>query len=169
MDEVPSLFAGFPWLALYSYVSVFGRYLESVAEAQRDCPGDIMYSYRTRVGYTSAEPVRKSLAEGTPLFGLWRRADLSERWTRVPLTFGLAVEVPDTPWGRAYYYWAISELDQQGPVPEAGSEVLGVMLTSTSEFRAPGDARAESARCLRALLEIGKPPREHIVQLVDVQ
>ena len=46
------------------------------------------------------------------------------------------------------------------------TDSLGVMLTSMADFRAPGDARAEAARCLRALLETGKAPRDHVVQVL---
>ena len=112
--------------------------------------------------YTSAEPVRNSLADGCPAFGLLSREDLPERWRALPPTARLGVEVPDTPWGRTYYAWAVAELARA----PTDTDNLGVMLTSMADFRAPGDARAEAARCLRALLETGKPPRDHVVQVL---
>ena len=136
MDEVPSLLAGFPWLAMYSYV------------AHHD--------------YTSADPVRNSLADGCPAFGLLSREDLPEQWRALPPTARLGVEVPDTPWGRTYYAWAVAELARA----PTDTDSLGVLLTSMADFRAPGDARAEAARCLRVLLETGKLPRDHVVQVL---
>ena len=62
--------------------------------------------------------------------------------------------------GPVFYGWAVTELAQQEPDPD----VLGIMLTSMADFRAPGNARAETAVCLRSLLEAGKPPRDHVIQ-----
>ena len=122
----------------------------------------IMYSYLAHHGYVSAEPVRSSLVEGSPPFVLFSRGDLPERWRRVPASARLGVEVPDTAWGRTYHDWAIAEIARQN----LESEPLGILLTSMADFRAPGDARSEAARCLRALLETGKPPTDHVVQVL---
>ena len=70
--------------------------------------------------------------------------------------FYVAVELPDTPWGRCYYAWAVQQLQA---LPE-DSSALPVMVSSMHDFRGVGadQRRADAAECLRALLATGKPP-----------
>ena len=77
----------------------------------------------------------------------------------------LGIELPDTPWGRAYYGWAIGVLAEL-PVDDTR---VGVMLSSMANFREPQDSRLEAARCLRSLLEAGRPPLDHVVQVLRTE
>jgi hypothetical protein len=114
--------------------------------------------------------VRGSLAEGTPAFRLWTEAELPAEWRQAVARpgygshFFVAVELPDTPWGRCYYAWAIRELE--GLPSDSG--VLPVMVSSMFDFRGVGAAqrRTDAAECLRALAATGKPPA-HFVTVME--
>jgi len=52
-----------------------------------------------------ADEPEDRLAEGSPGFSLWKRSELPSEWRR-SCSAGqvcVAIELPDTPWGRAYY------------------------------------------------------------------
>ena len=75
------------------------------------------------------------------------------------------MEVPDTLWGRIYYAWAVAELART----PTDTDKLEIMLTDKADFRAPGNARVEAARCLCALVETGKPPIDHVIQVLGIE
>jgi hypothetical protein len=118
-----------------------------------------------------------SLAPGTPGFQLWRKDALPEVWRRQPdnrqlqaaaanlgipaasLQAYVALELPDTPWGRKYYWWAQACLDAM-PRQES-SDFLPVMLVSNFDYTGGGPqvAREACAELLQALLSSGRPPK----------
>ena len=112
------------------------------------------------------EEPQDRLGEGTAPFRLWWRADLPSVW-RQHFTDDhcyVAVELPDAPWGRAYYSWACNQL---AALPE-DSGAVPVMLCSMADFRGhpEGEQRIAAAReCLRALLEGGRPP-QHFARIL---
>ena len=108
----------------------------------------------------SGVPVQSSLGPETAPFRQWKRSDLSAAWQALPASAWLAIELPDMPWGRAYYWWAV---EQNGTAPPTGDDI-GVMLVNMQDYRHPDDPRAEAMRCLRALLHDGRPPVEHVVR-----
>lgn len=82
--------------------------------------------------------VRNSLAEGTPAFRPWTKDELPTDWRQAVARpgygshFFVAVELPDTHWGRCYYAWAIRELER---LPR-NSNALPVMVSSMFDFPA---------------------------------
>ena len=120
----------------------------------------VMFSFNAHEGAPDDEPARPSLGPHTAPFRLWKRSDLSAAWQALPASAWLAIELPDTPWGRAYYRWASAE---GGDGPPTGNSI-GVMLVNMHDYRHPGNASAEAGRCLRALLQDGRPPVEHVVR-----
>ena len=123
-----------------------------------------MFKYSATGNYEHVEPIRDRLAEGLPPFQLLKKSDLEPRWRRISGS-RLAMELPDTPWGRAYYSWAVEKLAAQ-PTSEA-DPFLGCMLSSMANFREPDSSHREAARCLRSLLEDGVPPRDHVAQILN--
>jgi hypothetical protein len=131
--------------------------------------------------------VQDSLAAGTPKFKLWKTAELPFEWAAEPddrqwaeaarqlgnstvrmaksrLQACVVLELPDTKWGRSYYFWALKELETK-----PAGEFLQCMLTNMHDFRGPHEpeqtpgtipsgARFAAARCLQELLLTGKPP-----------
>jgi hypothetical protein len=95
-------------------------------------------------------PPQASLGPGTAAFALFPKASLPEDWRRpvdprqlreaaatsrcavedlVPETL---VEVPDRPWGRAYFHWANHRFEQ---LPfEERSQFLRAMLVAPEEY-----------------------------------
>ena len=111
-----------------------------------------------------AEEIKDRLADGAPAFSLWKRSELPAEWRR-SCTAGqvcVALELPDTPWGRTYYKWACLQLE----VPS--DENLPVMLASMYDFRGEDEhgRRASAAMCLRSLLATGKPPA-HFARILE--
>ena len=108
---------------------------------------------------------RDRLGEGTAPFTLWRSGDLPPEWAQ-HFAVGhayVAVELPDTPWGRAYYGWACAQLGLES----AGTDAVPVMLASMHDFRGlPEHAQRiqEARNCLQALLGSGRPP-QHFVRI----
>ena len=119
-----------------------------------------MFAYDCDAHAVPNAAVHPSLGPDTAPFRLLQRADLPDRWRAIPVD-RLAVELPDTPWGRAYYAWAVSKLEDMEP----GSGPA-VMLVSMANFREPLCASTEAAACLRCLLDRGTPPPGHILQIV---
>ena len=123
---------------------------------------------------TDAE-VRDSLGEGCPVFSLWTRDDLTDEWLADSRSYiagnfpgsYIAVELPDSPWGRAYYHWAVSQLSQLGD----NTVILPVMLASMADFRglAEPERQAASAECLQSLLQTGRPPKHFARIMRQVQ
>ena len=109
-----------------------------------------------------------SLGEGRPVFSLWTRNDLTDEWQADAGSY-IAVELPDSPWGRAYYHWAISQLSQLGE----NTNFLPVMLASMADFRGLPEPERQVAtgNCLQSLLETGKPPKHfaRIMRQVPLQ
>ena len=105
----------------------------------------------------SAE-VPMSLGPGTPPFQAWRIDEMPAEWQatqRHPDTKYVAVEVPDTPWGRAYHDWF--RFGGQFS-PEHLGVFAAVMVVNMHDYNGGADQRAQAARVLRSLLEAGKPP-----------
>ena len=119
-----------------------------------------MFAYECDAHAVPTDAVHPSLGPDTAPFRLLQQTDLPDRWRAISVE-RLAVELPDTPWGRAYYAWAVNKLREM----EAGSGPA-VMLVSMANFREPLCARAEAAACLRCLLVRGTPPPEHVLQIV---
>ena len=121
---------------------------------------------------TPSGEVRNSLAEGTPAFRLWTEAELPTDWRQAVARpgygshFYVAKELPDTPWGRCYYAWAIRELERL----LRDSNALPVMVSSMFDFRGVDAAqrRADAAECLRSLAATGKPPA-HFATVMEEQ
>ena len=126
-----------------------------------------MHGYTCHVGAADEEPIRPSLRPDTAPFRLLQRGDLAQVWQDLPDSCWLAIELPDTPWGRSYYRWAVEALGHEGRDPQPGG--LGVLLASIYDFRNfvdfPGDAHREAGRCLQSLLVDGTPPRDHVVRV----
>ena len=113
------------------------------------------------------EDPRDRLGEGTAPFTLWKRGDLPPVWAQhfTDSHICVSVELPDTPWGRAYYSWACNQLGLQ----TAGTDAVPVMLTSMYDFQGlPEHSQRihEARNCLQALLETGRPP-QHFARLLD--
>jgi len=123
-----------------------------------------MFGYSCQREFSPDGPTESSVGPGTAPYRLLCKADLPDIWQPIPVK-NIGIELPDTPWGRSYYAWAIRELRLRENI--AGSEeVPGVMLVSMANFREPEDARAAAVMCLQTLLAEGRPPREHVVQIL---
>ena len=113
---------------------------------------------------------RSSLAPDSPAFQLWRRSELPAEWrSRSVVTptrqIAVALELPDTPWGRSYYGWACERLASE----TEATDFIPVMLTSMHDFRGLPDERGRrqaAADCLRSLIESGKPP-PHFARILE--
>ena len=113
---------------------------------------------------------RPSLAEGFPEFRLWHRDELPEEWRQIYASPGyVAVELPDTPWGRQYHAWAVKELEKE----MTDDTALPVMLTSMKDFRGENaeQRKQSAAEVLQCLAGHGKPPPffARIMPTVDTQ
>ena len=110
------------------------------------------------------EEVKDRLADGAPPFSLWKRSELPAEWRRSCSAGQLyvALELPDTPWGRTYYRWACRQLEA------SSDENLPVMLASMHDFRGEDEhgRRVSAAMCLRSLLATGKPPA-HFARILE--
>ena len=123
-----------------------------------------MVSYNCNGEFKQDGPITDSLGPATAPFRLLRKADLPDKWQTIPVK-SIGIELPDTPWGRAYFAWATRELSLRQDTAE-GKDCPGVMLVSMANFRELQDFRAAAARCLRTLLAEGRPRREHVSQLL---
>ena len=123
-----------------------------------------MFSYNCNGEFKQDGPTTESLGPGTAPSRLLRKADLPDDWQPIPVK-SIGIELRDTPWGRTYFAWATRELRLREDTAE-GKDCPGVMLASMANFREPEDPRAAAAQCLRLLLAEGRPPREHIFQLL---
>ena len=75
----------------------------------------------------------------------------------------VAVELPDTPWGRSYYALVCQQLF----AVENHAERVPCMLCSMADFRGPEQgAKSATADCLRSLLTRGRPPL-HFARFLD--
>ena len=123
-----------------------------------------MFGYSCQREFSPDGPTESSVGPGTAPYRLLCKADLPDIWQPIPVK-SIGIELPDTPWGRSYYAWAIRELRLRENI--AGSEeVPGVMLVSMANFREPENARAAAVMCLQTLLAEGRPSREHVVQIL---
>ena len=124
-----------------------------------------MFGYSCRGEFSPDGPTECSVGPGTAPYRLLCKADLPDIWQPIPVK-SIGIGLSDTPWGRSYYAWAIRELRLRESI--AGSEeVPGVMLVSMANFREPEDARAAAVMCLQTLLAEGRPPRDHVVQILQ--
>jgi hypothetical protein len=124
-----------------------------------------MFSYDCHGELPQDEPIGQSLGEHTAKFKLLHKSDLPARWRPIAAD-KLAIEVPDSPWGRKYFHWGTQQLQRlEGTAANHGFP--GLMLVSMHNFREPEDARGQAALCLRNLLDNGTPPREHVIQLLS--
>ena len=124
-----------------------------------------MFGYSCQGEFSPDGPTESSFGPGTAPYRLLCKADLPDIWQPIPVK-SIGIELHDMPWGRRYYAWAIRELRLRENI--AGSEeVPGVMLVSMANFREPEDARAAAVMCLQTLLAEGRPPREHVVQILQ--
>ena len=97
--------------------------------------------------------VPNSLGPGAPPFVAWQVDELPAEWRIThmhPDTRYVAVELPDTPWGIAYYRWFCSELGDDA----AG---VGCMVVNMVDYNGGSNQREQAAECLRSLLQTGKP------------
>jgi hypothetical protein len=129
-----------------------------------------MFGYSCQGEFSPDGPTESSVGPGTAPYRLLRKADLPEIWQPIPIK-NIGIELPDTPWGRSYFAWATRELrlrENSSAARGAGSEdAPGVMLVSMANFREPGDARAAAILCLQTLLSEGRPPRDHVLQILQ--
>ena len=124
-----------------------------------------MFSYEFHGELPQDEPLVQSLGEHTAKFKLLHKSDLPARWRPIAAE-KLAIEVPDTQWGRKYFHWATQELQRiEGTAVDHGFP--GIMLVSMHNFREPENAYRQAALCLTSLMEDGTPLREHVVQLLS--
>ena len=129
----------------------------------------------TSSGFRSHGITPNSLGPVFAVFSLWKYSELPAEWRRDPSRSQLghaarsmdipepelecytAVELPDTPWGRQYYSWAVAELE----TVDAESGFLPVMLVAQEDYRGLADSaerRRVMEELLDALLLAGKPP-----------
>ena len=113
------------------------------------------------------EEPKDRLGEGTAPFRLWWQEDLPSVWRQYSTDnhICVAVEIPDVPWGRAYYSWACRQLEAMA----GSSGAVPVMLASMEDFRdhQDRDKRTAAAReCLHALLQDGRPP-QHFARILE--
>ena len=123
-----------------------------------------VYAYNCNGAFEQDGPTEESLRPGAAPFRLLRKADLPSKWQPIPAR-NIGIELPDTPWGRTYFAWATRELRRREASAEE-EELPGVMLVSMANFREPDEPRAAATQCLRTLLAEGRPPREHVLQLL---
>ena len=110
---------------------------------------------------TEGREVRNSLGPGTALFKPWLFEELPAEWQVTalhPHTRHVAVEVPDTPWGRAYHDWFCFG----GPHVLNYESLPGVMVVNMRDYKGGRDQHHQSGRVLQALLESGRPPPNFI-------
>ena len=105
--------------------------------------------------------VANSLRPGAPPFGAWQVDELPAEWRTIlmhPDTSYGAVELPDTPWGIAYYRWFCSEFDDD-------AHSVGCTVVNMADYNGGSNQRQQAADCLRSLLQTGKPPA-HFVRVL---
>ena len=124
-----------------------------------------MFCYSCDGDFVQDVPAASSLGLGMAPFRLLRKDDLPACWRPIPVN-SIGIELPDTPWGRAYFAWATGELRRIEDDPD-NAGYPGVMLVSMANFREPGAPKTAAAQCLRSLLAEGRPPKEHVFQLLQ--
>ena len=113
---------------------------------------------------------RNSIAPDLSDFQRWLRNELPAEWRSTSVVtstrqIAVALELPDTPWGRTYYGWACERLASE----TEATDVIPVLLTSMYDFRGLLDERGRrqaAADCLRSLIESGRPP-PHFARILE--
>ena len=101
-----------------------------------------MYSHECHGELPREGPIVQGLGEDRARFRLLHKSDLAAKWSAIPAE-QLAVELPDTPWGRSYLHRAAQELQRlQGTPAQHGYP--GIMLVSMANFREPEDPRQQA-------------------------
>ena len=88
----------------------------------------------------------------------WKVEELPVEWRIThmhPDTKYVAVELPDTPWGIAYYRWFCNEFDDD-------ASGVGCMVVNMVDYNGGSNQREQAAECLRSLLQTGKPPANFV-------
>lgn len=114
---------------------------------------------------SASGPVADRLADGTPPFSAIRICDLPRAWRQSlehPRTRFVAVEIPDTPWGRKYYDWYTAFAERA-----SRDEFVPAMLLNMHDYNGGTGQREAAGQFLRSLLESGRPTPSFVRILVD--
>jgi len=109
---------------------------------------------------SDAAHVPASLSPGGPVFQAWKLAEMPAEWQatlRHPETMYVGVELPDTPWGRAYSDWFTANFTA------ADHDIwAAVCVVNLADYHGGEGQREQAAKVLKYLLETGKPPPDFL-------